>query len=194
MNSVTRTIGFGVPDSIDPHHFVVRIPTGSNGDIEIIEKFGLSSQTDEADELLRCRLSRTAWNGIREESKRVLNERLREKKLKTSRWNAGDNKVERLLGRELCLLAWSVEASHPVRYPAACASWSALKPEERWWLFRMCDNTTGSDEDIDIGWRKAVRIAFTESPGPSGSPRQRPNPKKADAVDLFSVATLKESK
>ncbi|MEF2554632.1 DUF3780 domain-containing protein [Aurantimonas sp. A2-1-M11] len=31
-----KTRGFGVPDVVDPHHFVVRIPKGSSGDILII--------------------------------------------------------------------------------------------------------------------------------------------------------------
>ena len=186
MSDAIKTIGFGVPDSIDPHHFVVRVPSGSNGDIEIVEKFGISSQNDDVDELLRCRLSRAAWGGIREEAKRVLNERLREKKMKPSRWSTGENKVERLLGRELCLLAWAVEAANPVRYPAACSSWAVLKPEERWWLFRMCDNATGTALDIDVGWRKAVRIGLTETPVASSPTRPRSAPKRKEGADLFS--------
>lgn len=182
-----RTVGFGVPDSIDPHHFVVRIPTGNAGDIEIIEKFGVNSQSDDVDELLRCRLPRPAWTGIREEAKRILNERLREKKLKPSRWMPGENKVERLLGRELCLLAWAVEAAQPAQYDAACVSWAALKPEERWWLFRMCDNATGAAADIDRGWRKAVRIGLTETPGPASRTSSRSTAaKRNETVDLFS--------
>jgi len=194
MTGNEKTVGFGVPDTIDPHHFVVRVPSGSNGDIDIIEKFGLSSQTNEVDELLRCKLSRSAWSGIREEAKRVLNERLREKRLKSSRWSVGDNRIERLLGRELCLLAWSVEALQPHLIGAACASWSALKPEERWWLFRMCDNATGSYLDRDIGWRKAVRVAFSETPGPKTSPPKRMANKGVDPIDLFSLAKSKDLK
>jgi hypothetical protein len=82
-NSTVRTHGFGVPDTVDPHHFVVRIPHGNDGDIEIIENFGLHATSNEDACLLRCRLSRRAWSGIKEEAKRALNERLREKGLRT---------------------------------------------------------------------------------------------------------------
>lgn len=185
-----KTTGFGVPDTIDPHHFVIRIPRGSAGQIEIIERFGINAQSTDDEEILRCRLSRPAWAGIKEEATRVLNDRLREKKLKTSRWSAGDNKVERLLGRELCLLAWAVEAARDDEVATACSSWAALKPEERWWLFRMCDNAGGTAEDADFGWRKAVRVAFTEVLDPVAKKNRR---KKAPAaVDLFSLPTSKD--
>lgn len=187
-----KTVGFGVPDTVDPHHFIVRVPVGNGGDIEIIENFGIHASSEDDDQFLRCRLSRKAWNGIKEEAKRVLNERLREKNLKPSRWSTGDNKVERLLGREFCLLAWSVEAAKPESYDQACASWSALRPEERWWLFRMCDNAAGSAKDIDIGWRKAVRIAFTETPGPQTSVKNRKRHVDKLEADLFSLPTSKE--
>lgn len=164
-----RTIDFGVPDIVDPHHFVIRIPAGNVEEIEIEENFGIHASSDEEARLLRCRLPRRAWNGIREEAKRILNERLKEKDLKPGRWNVGINKVERLLGRELCVLAWAVEAAKPEDYPAACAAWASLKPEEKWWLFRMCDAATGSAAEADIGWRKALRVAFTETPGPVSS-------------------------
>lgn len=71
-----RTFGFGVPDAIDPHHFVVRVPSGNAGDIEIIEHFCINSASPEDDRILRCRLPRAVWTGIREEIKRVLNDRL----------------------------------------------------------------------------------------------------------------------
>ncbi|ASP98421.1 DUF3780 domain-containing protein [Sinorhizobium meliloti] len=188
--STSKTIGFGVPDAIDPHHFVVRIPRGSAGQIEIIERFGINAQSTDDEEVLRCRLSRSAWAGIKEEATRVLNDRLREKKLKPSRWSAGDNKVERLLGRELCLLAWAVEAAREDEIPTACSSWAALKPEERWWLFRMCDNAGGTADDADFGWRKAVHIALTEVLDPVARKKRR---KKAPAsVDLFSLPTSKD--
>jgi hypothetical protein len=157
-----RTFGFGVPDAIDPHHFVVRIPSGNAGDIEIIEDFGINSPS-----------------------------RLREKKLKASRWSAGDNKVERLLGRELCLLAWAVEKARLEDYPVACASWVGLAPEERWWLFRMCDASGGTADDIDVGWRKAVRIGMTEVAAP-GTRKRRKAAKPSKDTDLFSLPLAKD--
>ncbi len=107
--SVKKTIGFGVPNEMDPHHFTVEIPAARTEPVVITEHFGLQCGTNGMpDSIVRSRLPRTAWSAIAEEAKRVLNERLKEKKLSTSRWSSGVNKVERLLGRELCVLAWGV--------------------------------------------------------------------------------------
>lgn len=179
-----RTRGFGVPDTIDPHHFVVRVPSGNSGDILIIENFGINAVSRDDETLLRCRLPRRAWNGIKDEAKRVLNERLHEKRLKTSRWQAGDNPVERLLGKELCLLAWATEAAQPGDLVIACGAWASLRPEERWWLFSMCDDASGAADDVDIGWRKAVRIALTEVAAPQTAKASRKRPRDPEAVPL----------
>lgn len=156
-----RTHGFGVPDVVDPHHFVVRIPRGTE-DVLVIENFGVNAVSRDDDTVIRCRLSRKLWNGIKEEARRALNERLVRKNLKTSKWQTGDNPIERLLGKEVCLLAWAAEGALPSQLPAACAAWAALKPEERWWLFKMCDNAGGTAEDTNRGWRWAVRAALTD--------------------------------
>ncbi len=160
-----KTIGFGVPNELDPHHFTVEIPAARTEPVVITEDFGLRGGSSGMPELIvRCKLPRAAWGAIAEEAKRVLNERLKEKKLATSRWNSGRNQVERLLGRELCVLAWGVEAATKELIPNALRNWVALRPDERWWLFSMAAATTGAAEDVDIGWRKAIRIALTENP------------------------------
>jgi hypothetical protein len=114
--------------------------------------------------LERCRISRETWSAIAEEARRILNERLKEKGLTTSRWSTGVNQIERLLGRELCVLAWAVEVAAKELVPNAVRNWAAFKPEERWWLFAMASNLTGTSEDTEIGWRKALRVALTETP------------------------------
>lgn len=160
-----KTIGFGVPNDIDPHHFVVEIPAVRSNPVVISEYFGLAGGSNGLpDTIERCRLQQDAWNAIRKEVERVFNERLKEKKLTGGRWKTGHNKVERLLGRELCVLAWAVEAAPKETIPNAIRSWGALKPEERWWLFAMAGSLTGTSGDVDIGWRKAIRVALTENP------------------------------
>jgi hypothetical protein len=163
--SERKTIGFGVPNDIDPHHFVVEIPAARANPVVVTEHFGLAGGTNGLpDAVLRCKLSQDQWNAVRKELERVLNERLKEKKLTTARWKSGKNPVERLLGRELCVLLWAVEAAPKETIPNAIRNWSALKPEERWWLFAMAASVTGIADDVDIGWRKAIRIAMTENP------------------------------
>lgn len=163
--SEKKTIGFGAPNEMDPHHFTVEIPAARTEPVVITEHFGLHGGSNGlADSVVRCRLPRAAWSVIAEEAKRVLNERLKEKKLSSSRWSSGKNKVERLLGRELCVLAWGVEAAPKELVPNAVRNWVGLRPDERWWLFSMASSMTGGVDDADIGWRKAIRIALTENP------------------------------
>ncbi len=163
--SEKKTIGFGVPNEMDPHHFTVEIPAARTDLVVITEHFGLRGGSNGLpDSVVRCRLPRVAWSGVAEEAKRVLNERLKEKKLSSSRWSSGTNKVERLLGRELCVLAWGVESAPKELVPNAVRNWVALRPDERWWLFSMAASMTGGEDDGDIGWRKAIRIALTENP------------------------------
>lgn len=160
-----KTVGFGAPDEIDPHHFTVEIPAARNRSVVITEHFGLQGGVNGTPESIeRCRVPRGAWSAFAEEAKRVLNRRLREKDVKTSRWSTGANRVERLLGRELCVLAWGAEAARKDRIPNAVRNWVALKPEERWWLFAMAAGMTGTSDDRDVGWRKAIRVALTEAP------------------------------
>jgi hypothetical protein len=62
------------------------------------------------------------------------------------------------------VLAWAVEAAPKDLFANAVRNWAGFKPEERWWLFAMAANLTGTSDDSDIGWRKAIRIALTEAP------------------------------
>lgn len=183
MSGGAKTIGFGVPDEIDPHHFAIIIPAIRGADVSIVENFGLRGGSHGLPESVeRCRLGRSIWNAIADDVKRVLNERLKEKKVGTSRWHSGENKVERLLGREVCLLAWAVEAADKDLTPIAVRNWIALKPEERWWLFSMAVGLSGTAEDADIGWRKAIRIALTEAPASAGEERGTKGRKPARAT------------
>ncbi|MCW2282580.1 hypothetical protein M2323_000341 [Rhodoblastus acidophilus] len=179
-----KTTGFGVPNEMDPHHFVVEIPAARTEPVVIIEDYGLKGGANGLPEtVVRCRLPRATWTAIAEESKRLLNERLKGKKLSTSRWTSGINRVERLLGRELCVLAWGVEAAPKELIPNALRNWVALRPEERWWLFSMASATTGAAEDVDIGWRKAIKVALTENPtGAETAERRKNKGKPTDSI------------
>jgi hypothetical protein len=74
------------------------------------------------------------------------------------------NKIERLLGKELLVLAWAVEGANPDTVPNAIRNWIGLRPEERWWLYTVTAAATGGTEHAEIGWRKALRFALTENP------------------------------
>ena len=81
------------------------------------------------------------------------------------RWKPGANILNRILGKELTLLAWAIEDADPALTSTAVANWQGLTPEERWWLYTMTAAATGSYiTGRNRGWRKAVRYALTENP------------------------------
>lgn len=155
-----QTFGFGVPATSDPHHFIVEIPRNNTGRVSIAENIGLQSQDTSQSLILRVILERTRWTAIRSEVQRAFNIRLKERNLTTSAWKVGENKVDRLLGKELCVLAWAIEGMEFDHIPIAVRNWLALRPEERWWLFGMTAITTGGLNDGDKGWRLALRHAL----------------------------------
>jgi hypothetical protein len=190
-----KTIGFGVPNELDPHHFTVEIPAARTDAVVIAEHFGLQGGSNGIPDVLeRCRLARETWNTIAEEARRVLNERLKEKGIASSRWSTGVNQVERLLGRELCLLAWAVETAPKELVTNAIRNWAAFNPEERWWLFAMASNLTGTSADTDIGWRKALRIALTETPtGEEVAALRGKRPKRVTEADRPTLPLFEKS-
>ncbi|MGH8589654.1 MAG: anti-phage-associated DUF3780 domain-containing protein [Gammaproteobacteria bacterium] len=166
MTSNRKTLGFGCPNDIDPHHFVVTIPAGRSGAVTVTEHFGLLGGANGIPEQEdRAVIARAHWNRIADSVKRVFNERLKANKLPTSRWKPGANKIERLLGKELCVLAWGIEKVELNRAPVTLKNWSGFKPEERWWLFSMTAASAGTVEDGERGWRRALFHALTAGEG-----------------------------
>jgi hypothetical protein len=157
---VHPTLGFGVPATSDPHHFIVEIPRNNTGTVSIVENLGLQSHDQTQSLIARVILERPRWTAIRSEVQRAFNVRLKERNLKTSAWKVGANPVDRLLGKELCVLAWAIEGMEFDHIPIALRNWLALRPEERWWLFGMTAVTTGGVNDGGKGWRLALRHAL----------------------------------
>lgn len=175
------TEGFGCPRTVDPHHFCIEIPTTRDGIVLIAEHYGIKAGLGGLPEIAeRCHLPRPIWSLIAEEVKREFNERLRAKKMKTSRWLTGANKIERLLGKELLVLAWAIEKAPADLVPNAVRNWTGLRPEERWWLYTAAAAATGHPDQSEIGWRKALRFALTENPlADSAFQRKAPPPPRA---------------
>ncbi len=166
------TFGFGVPATSDPHHFRVVIPRGNQAPVLITEHLGMGSETIRDRVIDRVLLDRTRWTAIRSEVQRAFNARLKEHDLATGSWKVGETMVDRLLGKELCVLAWAVEKLEPEKIRLAVRNWLALRPEERWWLFGMTALSTGGVQDADSGWRMALRYALGDvAPADAPSPR-----------------------
>ncbi len=154
------TLGVGVPATSDPHHFVVAIPRGNTTPVLLREHLGMATDNGRAQVLDRVLLDRPRWTAIRAEVQRAFNARLAEHNLAPGTWRVGETPIDRLLGKELCVLAWAIEHLDPDKIGIALRNWLALRPEERWWLFGMTALATGGIEDAEEGWRVALRFAL----------------------------------
>lgn len=161
------TYGFGVPQTtLAPHHFIVHIPRATRGpesNVLITEDLGMHAEGDAPVVLDRASVPRAYWTEIAGPVKRAFNERLKAHNLRTGTWKRGRTPVDRLLGKELCVLAWAIESLEEERVGKALRNWLALRPEERWWLFGMVAATTQGVLDQQSGWRIALRYALGHS-------------------------------
>jgi len=146
-----KTTGFGVPDTADPHHFKVTI---DRKEVIIQEWLGVQANPHFNPLIPRALMPRARWNLLAGPLKNEFNQRLRSHDLRTSTWRAGENMVDRLLGKELCLLVWAVESMDMEAIPLAVRNWLTLRPEERWWLYGMA---------LAHGrWRRALPVIMGE--------------------------------
>lgn len=184
------TLGFGVPATSDPHHFKVLIPKSNTGKVQISEYLGLQAASSDNAVIDRVLLDRPRWTAIRSEVQRAFNARLAAHGLRSSAWKVGENAVDRLLGKELCVLAWAVEQMDTDKIPVAVRNWLALRPEERWWLFGMTAMATGGIKDAGKGWRIALchalgDVAQSELLAPRGRQARKDTSESLPTLDLF---------
>jgi hypothetical protein len=57
---------------------------------------------------------------------------------------------------------WAAEHAGEEQLDAICMKWTALRPEERWWLYAMTAAQGGLAEDGKRGWRKALYHALSD--------------------------------
>ena len=166
------------------HVFRVEIPAARTEPVRIIEDYGYRGLEDgiPRDEE-RVILPRPVWSGIAEIARHAFNDRLKAARIPVGRWHAGTNLVERLLGKELCVLAWAAETANDEQIPVICSKWAALRPEERWWLFSMTVAEAGLPEDTQRGWRRALFHALSDGEKPPAH-RKRRRPVDTDLVNL----------
>jgi len=190
MKKKIETTGFGAPEEFGAHIFLVEVPASRTRPVTIIEVYGYKGGENGLPyEEERVILDRKIWMSIRDTAQREFNTRLKAAKLKTSRWRVGKNPVDRLLGKELCVLAWAAERAKPEEIPVICSKWLALRPEERWWLFSQTVAEAGLPEDINRGWRKALYFALSDGKVTSKRPRTKTkvilNPKELPLLELI---------
>ena len=184
MSAKVETVDFGAPTTFGVHVFRVEIPAARNDDVIIVEHYGHSGcEAGIPREEERAILERRVWSKIADTARRDFNERLKAAKLRTGRWHGGTNLVERLLGRELCVLAWAAERARDEELPVISSKWAALRPEERWWLFMMTVAEAGLPDDHQRGWRRALHLALADGEM-TANPKRRRRPVERDLFDL----------
>lgn len=190
MSEAIATVDFGAPEKFGAHVFRVEIPGVRTEPVVIVEDYGYRGHEagiprDEE----RVVLPRRVWSGISDIARREFNDRLKAAKVLTGRWHTGTNLVERLLGKELCVLAWAAETASDDQLRVIGSKWAALRPEERWWLFSMTVAEAGLPEDTQRGWRRALFHALSDGEKPAPGRRHR----RPVEDDLFRLPLFKEA-
>lgn len=191
MTAKAKLTGFGAPDQFGAYVFRVEIPAARSEPVRIVEHYGYEGGEGgipvEEDRVV---LSRSVWAAIAETAQMDFNERLKPKKIPSGRWKTGKNLVDRMLGKELCVLAWAAEHATSEELPVICSKWAALRPEERWWLFAMTVAEAGQPEDQERGWRRALYYALSDGQA-SSPPKKRRRPLEADiaTLPLFEIGS-----
>ena len=189
MSEPAKTVDFGAPADFGAHVIRVEIPASKTESVYIIEDYGyrgLEGGIPRDEE--RAILPRSVWSGIADTARREFNDRLKAAKVATGRWHAGTNLVDRLLGKELCVLAWAAESATPDQIPVICNKWAALRAEERWWLFSMTVAEAGLPGDTQRGWRRALFFALSDGEKPPANrKRRRPGEYDITTLSLFET-------
>jgi hypothetical protein len=189
VNEKPGFVDFGAPTAFGTHVFRVEIPAAKGDPVTIVEDFGYRGleggiPRDED----RVVLSRAVWSGIADTARREFNDRLKSARVPTGRWHSGTTLTDRLLGKELCILAWAAETANPEQVAVICGKWAALRPEERWWLFSMTVAEAGLPEDTQRGWRRALFFSLSDGEKPrEDRKRRRPIETDVYSLPLFEI-------
>jgi len=173
-----KILDFGFDHAQSEHHFIVIIPKTAKQEITVheISDYNLD-QTIEGIQANfigpghsgKVMLHYDKWKAIETFCRVEFNQRMRINGVKAAKWKQGINRVHRLFGKELMVLAWAIEDANPGDIQQAVENWLGLKPEERWWLYTITNAATGHPtHHKGKGWRKALRFALTENPVPEG--------------------------
>ena len=185
---MSATVDFGASTEFGAHHFYVEIPADPQAAVSIYEAYGFDggeSRRETTEQ--RVILARKLWTKIRDDARRDFNARLKAGKQSTGTWRTGAVKLDRFLGRELCVLAWAAEHAAPEECAVIGRKWLALRPEERWWLFSKTCAEAGLAEEKDRGWRKALYCALSDGEGVRLTTRITPKVKKQQEQESMSL-------
>lgn len=181
---MSKTVDFGAPSDFGMHHFYVEIPAAHRDAVVIYEDYGFDGDEARRETVeRRLILARELWTKIRDDARRDFNARLKVKKQGSGTWSTGKVKLDRFLGRELCVLGWAAEHASPDECLVICQKWLALRPEERWWLYSKTAAEAGRDDQMQRGWRKAIYCALSDGANIKLETKRKPKSKKIQAED-----------
>lgn len=160
MDSPENGMGFGITDTFDGHHFRVEIPAARDEPISIVEHSGARHMAERI--IPRVRLARHIWPTIADSAGHEFNARLKAAQLPIGQWRTGSNRMDRLLGKELCVFAWAAETATAEQILIIANNWTAMGAPERWWLFHATMAEAGRPEDRQRGWRRALFVALSD--------------------------------
>lgn len=167
-------IDFGAPAACGAHRFRLEIPQASRAAVTLYEDMGFAGDGSRPEgALLRARVKRSCWSAVSELVMREFNERLQAGKRLPGRWRTGGVWLERMLGRELCVLCWALEhAASRAEALRMANAWQGFRPEERLWLFGRTARFAPLADDCQRGWRRALALMMGEA-APSARLRRR---------------------
>jgi len=138
----------------------------SDGGVTISERTAM----DERGKLLqppreKAKLTAFRWHRVRDAVAAEFNQRLRQDGLRAGRWLKDTTPLAPHFGKELVLLAWAIDDQDVLVIPRMLANWRGLAPEERWWFYTTINASTRRyPNDINHGWKAAIKIAFLDEP------------------------------
>lgn len=181
---MSKAVDFGAPAEFGMHHFYVEIPAAPRDAVVIYEDYGFGGDESRRETVeRRLVLARELWTKIRDDARRDFNVRLKVKKQGTGTWSTGKVKLDRFLGRELCVLGWAAEHASPDECLVICQKWLAMRPEERWWLYSKTAAEAGRDDQRQRGWRKALYCALSDGANIKLEAKKKPLSKKLKQDD-----------
>ncbi len=192
---MSDTTDFGASRNFGAHHFYVDIPPEPKVAVSIYEDYGFDGdETRRETTERRVILARELWAKIRDDARRDFNDRLKAKKQSTGTWSTGKVKLDRFLGRELCVLAWAAEHATQEECAVICQKWLALRPEERWWLFSKTSSEAGLEDQKDRGWRKALYCALSDGGSIKVKTKIKPRLRKREVQECMSLFNFLKDK
>lgn len=163
-----RYIDFAYPaHDAAPHHFFIQQDEKS---FNLVECWGASSPG----RIVRARIDADVFKRIRSRLKDAMNSRIKgvnatlkggEKKMPAGNgWNRNDvTRIDRILGREICILFWALEGCPAGQEDAVIDFWQTYRPEEMWWIFIQADQDGRHYDTAPKGWRAALPIIFQKN-------------------------------